>query len=473
MFLRALSVFAIQNSCHYTVLWPQMPSAFSRKENLISSTEGLIIPLNRLDEMDSSHELPTGNDGMSARLSSKAAGTLLQKPGLGALLGILLVSAWAGQAPIVMLTSLFLSAALLAKAWSHLSVKGVTCIRTMKDERFFPGEFTDVGIRVTNRKPLPLPWFQIEQELPLGISGDLPLKASTWPGHGLLHHEGALLWYRSMHWKFRLDCKRRGYYALGPMRFTSGDVFGFYSNSLRVDGLNRVIVYPTLYPVEKMGIPSLQPMGEHQIRRRIIQDPSRTAGLRDYRPGDSLRRIHWKASARSRRLQVRTFEATTSFKTALFLSVESFYGPNPLPEKDFELAISAAASIARHLLFHSSQVGVFVNTRCADSGHALSVPPAGSREQLPLLLEALAKVTPACGESFDPFLERERQHLAAGTTLVLLFGRPPESLSGLVPALKRSGYQVFVLVFGEHENPAMEDSIAWKHIKNAEDLRRI
>jgi uncharacterized protein (DUF58 family) len=374
---------------------------------------------------------------------------------------------------MVMLTSLFLAAALLAKAWSLLSIKGVNCRRTLKEERFFPGESTDVGIRVTNRKPLPLPWFQIEQELPIGISGDLPLKPTVLPGHGLLHHEGALLWYRSMRWKFRLDCKKRGYYTIGPMRFTSGDVFGFYPNSMHVPCFDRIIVYPALFPVEKMGIPSLQPMGEYQIRRRIIQDPTRTIGLRDYRPGDSLRRIHWKASARSRKLQVKTFEATTSFKTALFLSVESFHAPSPLPEAAFELAISAAASISRYLVSHSTPVGLFVNTRCADSGHVLSLPPAGSREQLPVLLEALAKVTSSSGEPFDRFLERERQHLSAGTTLVLLFGRPPESLPGLAAALKSSGYRLFVLVFGGQENWTMEEGIAWKNVRTAEDLRRI
>lgn len=425
--------------------------------------------------MDSSRNLPTGA-GETGGLPSKGAGILLQKPGLAALLGILLVSAWAGQAPMVILTSLFLSAALLAKAWSHFSTRGITCLRNIRAERFFPGEFAEVGIRVTNRKPLPLPWFTLEQELPFSISGDLPLKSSGWPGrpgHGLLHHQGGLLWYRSMRWSFRLDCRRRGFYVLGPMRFTSGDIFGFYPKSMHVSGPNRIIVYPRLYPVERMTIPSLQPMGEYQIRRRIIQDPSRTIGLRDYRPGDSLRRIHWKASARSRRLQVKTFEATTSFKTALFLSIESFLVPNPLPEEDFELAVSAAASIARFLVSHSSPVGVFVNTRCADSGQAVSLPPAGSREQLPLLLEALAKVTPSCGEPFGGFLERERQHLAAGTTLVLLLGRPPESLPGLVLALKSLGYRLFVLTFGEWQDPAMEDGIAWKHIRNPEDLRRI
>jgi len=422
--------------------------------------------------MNSSLNLPPGH-GDRTNFSSRAAGYLLQKAGLLVLLGILLVAAWAGQAPIVMLTSLFLSAALLAKGWSSLSTKGVSCTRTMKEERFFPGESTEVGIKVTNRKPLPLPWFQIEQELPVGISGDLELKPSALPGRGLLHQEGALLWYRSMRWKFRLDCRKRGYYMIGPMRFTSGDVFGFYSRSMDVPGRNHVIVYPTLFPVEKMGIPSLQPMGEYQIRRRIIQDPARTIGLRDYRPGDSLRRIHWKASARSRKLQVKTFEATTSFKTAIFLSIESFQAPTSLPEEIFELAVSAAASISRHLVSRSTPVGLFVNTRCADSGHALSMPPAGSREQLPVLLEALAKVTSTCGEPFERFLERERQHLSSGTTLVLLFGTPPPSLPALAMALKSSGYRLFVLVFGGRENLMMDDGIAWKHITTPEDLRRI
>ncbi|MBN1101979.1 MAG: DUF58 domain-containing protein [Deltaproteobacteria bacterium] len=402
--------------------------------------------------------------------SSHAAGYLLQKPGLFFLLGTLLVAAWAGQIPIVMLSSLFLSAALLAKLWSRLSLAGVTFSRTLKEERLFPGESTEIRIRITNRKLLPLPWFQIEQELPLDLCEDMDPKGSSRPGHGLLRMEGSLLWYRTLQWSSRLTCNRRGYYTIGHLRFSSGDTFGLYSYSTDAPLSNQVIVYPRIFPLGKLQIPSLQPMGESRTLRRAFQDPTRTIGVRDYRYGDSLRHIHWKASARSRHLQVRVFEATTSFKVALFLSVESFYREKSLAEEDFELALSTAASVAHGVVNRGGPVGLFVNTRAADSGQAVSVAPGGSRDQLPLLLEMLARVTNSVIEPFERFLERERGRLPAGTTLVLLFGKPPESLSTMVAALKASGYRLLVLLVGDQRDVPAQEGITWVNIRSPHDF---
>ena len=55
-----------------------------------------------------------------------------------------------------------------------------------------------------------------------------------------------------------------------------------------------------------------RPLGERKGRDRIFEDPLRFAGLRDYRPGDSLRRIDWKASARRQALQSRVYEPSST-----------------------------------------------------------------------------------------------------------------------------------------------------------------
>jgi hypothetical protein len=115
-------------------------------------------------------------------------------------------------------------------------------------------------------------------------------------------------------------------------------------------------------------------------------------------------------------------------------------------------------------------VGLFANSRAADSGHAVSLAPAGRREQLTLILESLAKVTARPSEAFESFLERERGRLTAGTTLVLIYGRPPESVAARVAALKGSGYRVLVLVVGEGEDPEMHEGIEWMRIRNPHDL---
>ena len=66
--------------------------------------------------------------------------------------------------------------------------------------------------------------------------------------------------------------------------------------------------------------------------------------LRDYVPGDDRRHIHWKTTARTNKLMVRQFEETRRAHLAISLSINT---EEYASEDEFELAISAAASIGR------------------------------------------------------------------------------------------------------------------------------
>jgi uncharacterized protein (DUF58 family) len=348
---------------------------------------------------------PTTDPDKASKVTSQAAGYLLNWPGLLAMAGILVLAAWNGQAPIVVLTSLFFSSAGIAKLWSHLSLARVSCRRHLSERRVFPGEKVNVKLQVANRKPLPLPWIQVDDEIPQALGGAASLPGVK-AGSVLIRRSAAMLWYSSVKWRYELPCIKRGYYALGPTVISSGDIFGLYSRSLKAPLEDHIIVYPKIFPVGHLLIPSQQPIGESRSEYRVFQDPTRTIGVRDYRHGDSLRHIHWKASARLQALQVKVFEPTTAFKVAVFLSVDSFTSKGSLNEDEFELGISVAASLAYHVIEEGSPAGLFVNTRTVDSGQAVSIVPSGSRGQLTTILESLAKVTASSSSPFGLFLEK-------------------------------------------------------------------
>jgi len=398
-------------------------------------------------------------------LSSQAAGYLLHKPGLIVLAAVLVFAAWNNQAPIVLLMALFLSAALVAKAWSRWCLFGVTCRRTLSECRVFPGEKVTLSLHLVNRKPLPLPWIQVEDRLPaeLAKSGaggkSAPVRRST-----------ALLGYRSVRWTYPMECPARGYYPFGPIEMRSGDIFGLYSRSLALPTDDCVIVYPRIFPVARVPIPSVQPMGNARSDTCLFQDPTRAVGVRNYRPGDGLRHIHWKASARSQALQVKVFESTTTFKIALFLGVDSFHCEGAFRTDAFELGISTVASIAHDVIDQGGPAGLFVNTRLADSGHPVSIPPSGDRGQLAQILEALAKATPSWKESFAAFLEAERRNLPAGTTLVFALSSAADGLLPLLRSLKESGHKVLVLLIGDQGTTPLMDGIPWLNVRGPNDL---
>jgi uncharacterized protein (DUF58 family) len=139
-------------------------------------------------------EFPTGR-GASQSFPHDPAGFFFHKISLFILGGALLLAAWHGQVGMVVLLGLVSSAAGLAAAWSRVSLNGVTCQRSIKERRLFPGEFSEVTLQITNRKPFPLPWIKVDDEIPEGLAGNIPTLAGDWPGVRLLSRSASILWY--------------------------------------------------------------------------------------------------------------------------------------------------------------------------------------------------------------------------------------------------------------------------------------
>jgi uncharacterized protein (DUF58 family) len=402
-----------------------------------------------------------------ARDSTTAAGNLLKAPGLIALAAVFVLAAWHSQTGILLLAGFFLATAGMARLWNRLSLAGVQAERHLKGTRFFPGEPIECTLRLFNRKPLPLPWVQIENDLPLGFCLEGPADP---PGAETIRRSASLLWYRAITWKLTLMGGRRGYYSIGPLKLTSGDFIGLYSRSRRAGNTEHLIVYPRIFPVETRLIPSLYPLGETRASRRLFKDPTHAIGVREYLHGDDLKSIHWKATARRGDLQVKLLDATTAFNVTMVLAVESFRGNGVLAEADFELGISAAGSIAAALCEHGSPVGLFVNTRLADTGQPAVIAPGAGRSRVTEILEALAKVTEHSSSPAISFLEGQKERLTAGTTVIFILGRLPDRFPEQLANLRAAGVKLLVLLVGGFDEPTLPPDVPWRRIRQAGDL---
>jgi uncharacterized protein (DUF58 family) len=422
-------------------------------------------------KMPESKKPANPEDGRS--FAAQPSGYLLHKGSLYVLGGLLLLSAWKGQTGIVILLGLVLSVAGLAAFWSRLSLAGVRCRRLIGEKRLFPGESTELRLELFNRKPLPLPWVKIDDEIPADLGQDLDPTPATRPGYYSLTRWASVLWYRKVGWKFQIYGKKRGYYPLGSLTATSGDIFGFYPRWRQFASADHVLVYPRVFPIEQMEVPSLHPMGEARTRRRIFQDPTRPIGLRDYRPQDSLKYIHWKATARRQELQVKVFEPTTTLKVSIFLAGDGYSPKDPQSEEEFELAVSAAASLALHLIDQGTPVGLISNGCQADSGLEIQIPPGGSRDQLMEILEALAKVTLRAKISSEAFLQSQSKSWPSGTTLILVVSQVPESFFPLLRDLKDRGTKLLLLRVGDQQEGGLDGTIPSYPIRKPGDLLTI
>jgi uncharacterized protein (DUF58 family) len=421
-------------------------------------------------------------------------------------LGILFALSLALRASPGPATTLFLFAILLAMAsgasvlWYRFCLHGVTYRRKLREERIFCGEGTELTIKVTNAKPLPLAWLLIRDGFPRDISlltgalqaqsGGQDMSARS-SGRSLPEPERptgqensvqsltdvlSLRWYERVQRTYRIRSQKRGVYAFGPADITSGDIFGFGQKHASIEGQDRLIVYPKVVPVERFGFPSQKPAGELAARRKIVEDPLRMATVREYMPGDSIRYIHWKNTARLNQLQTKVFDPSASPVLALFVDLQTVHNPYGFVPEYLELIISAAASIAVHALDQRQAVGLYANGGPSGASHWTSVAPGRSPGQGAQILAALA---PLSGFRLLPLyqlLRRAMPSLPYGCTAVVITARPVEQNLVSLLTLQDAGHPAVLLTVGDQkpEIPAMFDTLhlggrdAWRRLETLE-----
>ena len=349
--------------------------------------------------------------------------------------------------------------------WNRMSLRRVEYERYFDKQCTFPGETVEMTARVTNRKLLPLSWLEISDQiptaLPLAHGMLLPTHA---PQVGKLPLVLSLRWYERANRRYELNCTARGIYKLGPAALKSGDIFTLFETQANHKRRDRLVVYPRIWPMEELGLPSKEPFGERKAHRRLIKDPLCTIGIRDHHPQDSLRHIHWKATAHRGKLQVRVFEPTTTLTLVILLNVATFAHSwqGVLPEL-FEHTISTAGSIATWAVGQKYKVGLIANGSLPLSDQPIRVLPGRSPGQLAAVLESLAAVTSFATASIHELLRRESPRLPWGATLVVVTAIVTDELSTIMLQLRDAGRRV-ALVSLASEAPPPLDGIAAYHL---------
>jgi uncharacterized protein (DUF58 family) len=342
--------------------------------------------------------------------------------------------------------------------WMRVSLRHVEYERALDKRRAFPGERVEMTVRITNRKLLPLSWLEASDEIPMALPlADGILMPTHIPEIGSVENALSLRWYERVTRAYVLTCKARGVHHLGRVHLRSGDLFTLFEQSEERDSDDQLIVFPRIWPIEDLGLPSKDPFGEQKAPRRLIQDPLRTVGVRDYRPEDDLRHIHWKATAHKGDLQVRVYEPTATLDLVVLLNVTTLehHWQGVLPEL-FERTISVAGSLATWAIGQKHKVGLVTNGCLVQSDQPARVPPGRSPDQLPAILEMLAGVTPFATASIERVLHRESPRLPWGATLVVVTAIVTDRLAEAFVNLRDAGRRLALVSLEETPPPPLE-----------------
>lgn len=332
---------------------------------------------------------------------------------------------------------LFFAIYLLSRVWTRRTTVQMKANRRFTDHAFC-GDQVPVEVIVQNNGRLPVPWLEIHESIPV----DLASPAS--------YREALSLGGREQHrFHYTLNCRKRGYYALGPLTMHTGDLLGVVKTAQMELASQYIVVYPRVLPLQKLGLPTHSPLVALPARTPLFEDPARVIGVRDYQHGDSPRRIHWTATANAGRLLVKRYQPAIARETLICLDLDQGDYGQRQRYMATEMAIVTAASIANHVIL-KERLPTGLVTLAFDplTGEETRfyLPPRKERAHLMSLLEVLARVQVETSRQFVDSLRRESANLSWGATITVITGRESEDLYDTLVYLRRAGFAVSLIL---------------------------
>lgn len=237
---------------------------------------------------------------------------------------------------------------------------------------------------------------------------------------------------------YRVMCRPRGIYRVGPSRASSADPLGLAELPTSPGPVDQLVVYPT---VEKLtGFPLVR--GQDPSMAASRPEHAQRGGedfytLREYQRGDDLRRVHWPSSAKTDQLMIRQLETPWQSRALVMLDVRS--GVYESAEA-FETAVSGAASVVTHLVKSGFDADLW-----AGDPNAIDATRYGAA------MEKLALVQPNPAIDLQAVATRIRQK-GGGGALVIVTGVADRTLVAVQQLLTRD-YPTTVLMGASTTTP--------------------
>ena len=301
------------------------------------------------------------------------------------------------------------------------------------------GDDANVKLRLTNTGRSSIPMLRLEDRIP--AFEPVVVASEAIPGNGVTSFENS----RVAH--------RRGDFDGGHALVRGGAPFGLGRTKRSVATSGGVTVVPRWVHLRTFPLvePSATPSEVEHDRARSGAGEE-YIGVRDYRPGDPRKAVHWRTSARAGKLVVREFEEHVLTRVAVVVAGMEVGEP---PDSAFERVVSAAASVAHFALGHGHPVELLTAT---DEG----IDRLSTLDRRDVL-DALARVQPSI---WDPAaVANEALHSVQRRGPVVLCvtsrGAPESALTDAVRSIRAGGARPIVVVADgsswEHEDAAVPD----------------
>lgn len=379
-----------------------------------------------------------------------------------ALASFVLAQTW-GSRELVYVTVLLVALLAFSLLWLRITRRARSVVRTLSSSTVPVGTLVRIRLGVRMRRQTPVgSWWR--DRTPTSVDAD----AAGWlPGMQPAPAGAARAWVY-----YEALALRRGRHTLGPVVVGIVDPFGIARRTQTLPGTSDLLTVPQA--VELDGDASGASDSDRTSPSSVYRLGQGADDLvaRPYASGDSMRRVHWRATAHRGELMVRQEEQEHAPAALVVLDLAlARWGEVATRasgvDEPFEVALTAAISVARHMALNDMSVRMLDTD--GDEIGALTGSTAGELSGL------LARCATLVAHGAAPLAEITRQ-LAGGQTgpVVVVTGRlTAEDAASLAPAAASSQQSILLAVSPQPNALAIASASGWRtaEIANIEDLQ--
>lgn len=305
---------------------------------------------------------------------------------------------------------------IFAYLWARAMARGVRGQRKLRFAAMQVGDELEEQISLDNRTVLPVLWAEY-------------IDRSNIPGYTVSSARAADA-NTLIEWRAHTICTRRGVFNLGPWEMRIGEPFGILLVRQIYLQHQEILVYPPLAVMPERILPHRGAMGDHRpLNQPLRAETISSNSVRPYFPGDPLRHIHWRTTARHVDPYVKQFSPEAASNVWL---VPDFDARVHLGEGDgssLETMVTLVASLAAELLQQNLAVGMV-----ARANQETVVLPRQGPAHLWAILQALSPLEQSPEVTLEKTLAQSSGLISGNDLLIVI---TPSLQAGWVNALRR------------------------------------
>lgn len=247
--------------------------------------------------------------------------------------------------------------------------------------------------------------------------------------------------------KLNISFVKRGVYNFGNISLGISDLFAIFNKSKNIIEDRPVKVYPRIYTLKSIATTGSESFETLSNKKGSIEDMSTIDDIRKYRIGDSLKRIHWRVSAKHGELYTKNFDTLSGEECNLLLDMNrsGYFIDNA--EAAEEKLIELLCSVAEYMNQKGIKSSVYI------SSDNISKFEIKSGDDMEVLREFFLYNYSIGDQNFTRFIEANSREFEKASWLGMFVPRVSLKAKGVIKMLKYAGYNITVFyISNDQEN---------------------